>query len=347
MGIQREKLHQKIGQILGGGLLEAEITQLALDVCRFQYQHNDLYQRFCDLLRKDVSKITQISEIPFLPIQFFKNYLIQTNENGEKWQPQSVFTSSGTTGSVTSQHLVRDHAHYLRVAKFGFERVYGNVSDYCVLALLPSYLEREGSSLIAMTQDFIEQSNDADSGFFLYDFEKLLKLLKQKQIEEKKVLLIGVSFALLDLAEKIVADSQKINLQNIVIMETGGMKGRRKEWTRPQLHAQLSSAFGVSDIHSEYGMTELLSQAYAPAQGLFEPMPTMKVVSRMMNDPLTILPNQGKLGVLNVVDLANLDTISFIATDDLCRIYENGTFEVLGRLDNSDLRGCNLMVAEG
>ncbi len=307
---------------------------LALDVFEYQYTYNAFYRQYCSLIGKDMSKISQISDIPFLPIQFYKNNIIKTN----KWTEEIIFSSSGTTGSITSQHFVRELEFYKTVARKGFEYFYGSIHNYCVLGLLPSYLERSGSSLIAMTDDFIQQSQYADSGFFLYDHQKLYQVLVKNKIDNIPTVLIGVSFALLDFVEQ-----YQIDFPNIIIMETGGMKGRRREMIRAELHNDIKNGFNTQYIHSEYGMTELLSQGYSKGEGIFEPIPTLKVLTRDLNDPLSLL-HSDRLGVINVIDLANLDSCSFIATDDLGKVYADGSFEVLGRLDNSDVRGCNLMV---
>jgi len=309
---------------------------LAIAIFHYQAQNNDLYRQFLDLLKLNVLNIKTIEDIPFLPIQLFKNKIIQTGS----WTPTKIFTSSATTGQIPSQHLVKDIALYEQVSVQGFEQFYGAVNDYCVLALLPAYLERKGSSLVHMVDHFIRLSNYAQSGFFLYNQGELVAQIKDCQNQDIPVLLIGVSFALLDLAEK-----GKIDLTNTIVMETGGMKGRRKEITRGELHQELQDAFHLSTIHSEYGMTELLSQAYSKGKGIFYPTRTLKVLGREITDPFQIQKNK-KTGVLNVIDLANIDSCSFIATDDLGRVYEDGSFEVLGRLDNSDIRGCNLMVGD-
>jgi phenylacetate-coenzyme A ligase PaaK-like adenylate-forming protein len=272
---------------------------------------------------------------PCLPIQFFKSQSIQTGQ----WQPEAVFTSSGTTGQQTSRHLVRSLDAYLNNAVSGFESFYGQAEDWVVLALLPSYLEREGSSLVAMAERLISLSKYQESGFFLHDFDTLKEILLACKRNQHKILLLGVSFALLDFAAHTPLD-----LSGITIMETGGMKGRRKELTREELHQQLKEAFGVSVVHSEYGMTELFSQAYATSGDmLFRPAKTMRVFATEINDPFGLAAH-GKTGVLNVVDLANLDTCSFIQTEDLGRVHADGSFEILGRLDAAELRGCNLMV---
>lgn len=310
---------------------------LALDVFQYQARHNLIYAQFLELLRVSPTTIRRVEDIPCLPIALFKRYALQSGE----WQPTRVFTSSGTTGATTSQHLLRDEAWYRTNARRAFERQYGPLRGRPVLALLPAYLERTGSSLVFMADDFIQQSGHPDSGFFL---DNLPELAARLQLLNKTAatppLLIGVSFALLDLAEQ-----HPQALADTIIMETGGMKGRRREMTREELHRTLNQAFQTDYIHSEYGMTELLSQAYAPQNGRFLPAPTLRVTTREITDPLAATA-AGKTGALNLIDLANLDTISFIAADDLGRVYPDGSFEVLGRLDASDVRGCNLLVAD-
>ncbi|WP_276168206.1 acyl transferase [Zobellia alginiliquefaciens] len=313
---------------------QIEFDAQALKVFKHQFQTNAVYREFCSYLKKSDENVTQVSEIPFLPISFFKSKEIIS---GEK-HPKTIFTSSGTTGNETSKHFVNRISLYEQSFRKAFEQFYGKVEDYCVLALLPSYLEREGSSLIYMVDDMIKKSKHVDSGFYLNNLDSLRDKLIQLDKTGQKILLIGVSFALLDMAEK-----HSLQLKNTVIMETGGMKGRRKELIREELHDILKSGFGVPVIHSEYGMTELLSQGYSKGNGIFETPPWMKILIRDTEDPLTY-QNHGKTGGMNVIDLANIDSCAFIATQDLGKTYENGTFEVLGRFDHSDVRGCNLMV---
>lgn len=307
---------------------------LALEIFRYQAQHNPLYATYLDLLNIRISDINSANNIPFLPIQFFKNQEIKTGS----WTSETTFSSSGTTGQSTSTHHVRDLQFYLKNTKRGFAYFYGDLSAYCILALLPSYLERSGSSLVAMADYFIQQSQYAQSGFFLYNTSKLIEILSECKKKSIPTLLLGVSFALLDLAEQYSMD-----LAGFIIMETGGMKGTRKELVRSELHQILTTNFNVQSIHSEYGMTELFSQAYSKGNGKFYPSPTMQVQTRQITDPLS-KENVEKTGVINIIDLANIDTICFIATDDLGKVYADGSFEILGRLDNSDLRGCNLMI---
>jgi len=317
--------------------------ETASAVFRYQAAHNPLYAQYLDLLwslgHDHLESfrhlgISASSLPPFLPISFFKTHDVKTGH----WVGQTTFTSSSTTGQTPARHPVRDAGFYLENARRGFSEFYGNPSEWCVLALLPSYLEREGSSLVAMADDFIRRSSHPESGFFLHDFEALRSVLLQCQASGIKTLLLGVSFALLDFAEQCPMD-----LRGVTVMETGGMKGRRREITRAELHQTLCKAFQVETIHSEYGMTELLSQAYAMGGTLFTPAPTMRVVATEINDPFCQVAS-GRTGVLNVLDLANLDACSFIATEDVGRVHANGCFEVLGRLDAAEMRGCNLMV---
>ncbi|RRA96725.1 LuxE/PaaK family acyltransferase [Paenimyroides viscosum] len=311
-----------------------EFHKTAMKVFRFQFEHNEVYQKYCLLLKKNPSNVKHLTEIPFLPIEFFKSKDILSSINAV----QTTFTSSGTTGIITSKHHVTDLSFYEASFRSAFSKFYGNIEDYAVLALLPSYLERQGSSLIYMAKDFIEGSNHPDSGFYLHNYEELAKKLIELDNSGQNVLLIGVTYALLDLIEL-----QKFNLKNTIIMETGGMKGKRKELIREELHTILADGFGVEKIHSEYGMTELLSQAYSLGDGIFECPPWMDVLIRDTEDPLTIIED-GKTGGINVIDLANINSCAFIATQDLGKKQPNFSFEVLGRFDNSDIRGCNLMV---
>jgi phenylacetate-coenzyme A ligase PaaK-like adenylate-forming protein len=311
-----------------------EFEKTTLKVFRQQYDNNAVYRDFCTFLNKDKQNVKSIKEIPFLPIQFFKSHDVLSST-----QPvQITFTSSGTTGTSTSRHMVTDLNYYEQSFRLAFSQFYGNIEDYAVLALLPSYLEREGSSLIYMVEDLIERSNNPDSGFYLHNYNELIDKLTVLDKAGQNVLLIGVTYALLDLIEK-----QDFELKNTIIMETGGMKGRRREMIREELHEVLCKGFGVSKIHSEYGMTELLSQAYSLGDGIFECPPWMDILIRDTEDALTYI-DYGKTGGINVIDLANINSCSFIATQDLGKKYLNQSFEVLGRFDNSDIRGCNLMV---
>ena len=313
---------------------QKQFEKRALKVFRFQYENNLVYKEFCDFLKTDVQRVKTIQQIPFLPIQFFKSHPVVSNTN----PVQTIFSSSGTTGMITSKHLVTDVTLYEESYRKGFSEFYGNIENYVILALLPSYLEREGSSLIYMVEDLIQLSNHPESGFYLHNHEDLIKKLIELDESGQNVILIGVTYALLDLIEK-----QQFALQNTIIMETGGMKGKRKEMIREELHEQLCNGFGVPAIHSEYGMTELLSQAYSLGEGVFECPSWMQILIRDTEDALTYIP-QGKTGGINVIDLANINSCSFIATQDLGKKYPNNSFEVLGRFDNSDIRGCNLMV---
>ena len=313
---------------------EDDFKTCALKVFKHQFENNAVYRSFCDLLYIHQSDIKELKEIPFLPIQFFKSHQILSS----KESVQEIFTSSGTTGRVTSKHLVTDISWYEKSYLKGFEYFYGNIEDYTILALLPNYLEREGSSLIYMVDDLIKKSKKSASGFYLNDLRKLSIELTHLNKNNKKTLLIGVTYALLDLIEQ-----QEFQLKNTIIMETGGMKGRRKELIRDQLHEILCEGLGVTEIHSEYGMTELLSQGYSRGNGIFNCPPWMKIFTRDTEDALTIFENS-KTGGLNVIDLANYNSCSFIATQDLGKVNQNGNFEVLGRFDHSDIRGCNLMV---
>ncbi|MFN3753078.1 acyl transferase [Flavobacterium sp.] len=313
---------------------QKQFEKIALKVFRYQYENNLVYREFCDFLNTDVQKVKSLPQIPFLPIQFFKSHNVISNTN----EIQETFTSSGTTGMITSQHLVTDISLYEQSYRLAFSEFYGNIEDYAVLALLPSYLERSGSSLIYMVKDLIELSNNEHSGFYLHNYEELISKLIELDNSGQNVILIGVTYALLDLIEQ-----QNFQLKNTIIMETGGMKGKRKEIIREELHEILCKGFGVPSIHSEYGMTELLSQAYSLGNGIFECPAWMQILIRDTEDALTYV-DYGKTGGVNVIDLANINSCSFIATQDLGKKYTNNSFEVLGRFDNSDIRGCNLMV---
>jgi phenylacetate-coenzyme A ligase PaaK-like adenylate-forming protein len=313
---------------------EQEFSDMALTVFRFQFENNIVYRSFCDLLYKHPSDVKTIEDIPFLPIQFFKTHDVLSSNEPIK----ATFTSSGTTGSINSKHYVTDLEIYTQSFTKSFQQFYGAIKDYVVLALLPSYLERQGSSLIYMVDAMIKQSKHSESGFYLNNISDLKDTVIVLDSKGKKVLLIGVSFALLDLIE-----TYQFKLKNTIVMETGGMKGRRKELIRDELHNQLKQGFGVETIHSEYGMTELLSQAYSIGNGLFNTPNWMRVLTRDTEDALSI-NSTGKAGGINVIDLANINSCSFIATQDLGRVNNDGSFEIIGRFDNSDIRGCNLMV---
>jgi len=313
---------------------ESDFKRTVLEVFYFQYHQIPLYHAWVESLGINPKLIKEVEQIPFLPIRFFKEHrVLRTNV-----EPEKVFSSSGTTGMERSQHLLSDLSLYQKSYRKAFEYFYGPISDYVILALLPSYLEREGSSLIYMVEDLIKISNHNESGFYLNEQKELIQMMESLKKEQKKVLLLGVSFALLDLVENF-----KIDFPDLIIMETGGMKGRRKELVREELHKIYRNGFGVRNIHSEYGMTELLSQAYSKGNGVFNTPPWMKIFIRDTNDPLSILENERSGGV-NVIDLANLNSCAFIATQDMGKSFDNGSFEILGRFDHSDVRGCNLLV---
>ncbi len=309
-------------------------NETALEIFRYQYRNNSIYREFTDRLAVKINEIKHYLQIPFLPIEFFKNHEIITGNS----KPSLVFLSSGTTGSIKSKHYISDTRVYEESFRRCFEIFYGNVSDYCILALLPSYHERENSSLVYMIKDFIEKSGNPDSGFYLNNYDDLIEKLNRLKNSDKKVILFGVTFALLDIAEK-----YSLDFPDLIVIETGGMKGRRKEIIREELHEVLCRGFGVKTIHSEYGMTELLSQTYSKGDGVFKTLPWMKILIRDINDPLSIIGNY-KSGGINVIDLANYNSCSFIATQDLGKLFKDGSFEVLGRFDTSDIRGCSLMV---
>jgi len=311
-----------------------EFEICALETFREQYFEVPVYRKFCDLLGKNPANIQDIEQLPFLPIEFFKTFQILPKGKEAK----TVFRSSGTTGSVLSQHYVTDLNRYRESFLKGFERFYGSPSNYCILAMLPSYQERPDSSLICMVSELIERSGHPESGFIGTEPESLYSSLDRLETSERQVLLLGVSFALLDLATQ-----NPRPLKNTIVMETGGMKGRRKEMVREELHQILCAGFGLEHIHSEYGMTELLSQAYSKGDGLFRCPPWMQIRTRDPEDPLSSV-GLGRTGGINVIDLANQDSCCFLATQDLGRLYADGSFEVLGRFDHSDIRGCNLMA---
>lgn len=306
---------------------------LALYIFQYQYQSNPVYKAWVDTLGIIPRAVTTINEIPFLPISFFKTHHVVSGTH----TAQQIFTSSGTTQTINSSHFVTDVMVYEQSFFKGFENFYGPVTDWCVIGLLPSYLERQGSSLVYMVDHLIKTSNHADSGFYLYEFEQLAMLIKNLEASKQKTMIIGVTFALLDFAAAF-----PMPLEYTTIIETGGMKGRKKEMIRDEVHEVLMRGFSLSKIDSEYGMTELLSQAYSTGNGIFNTVPWMKVFTRDEDDPLKV-QNTGK-GLLNIIDLANINSCSFIATDDVAIIYEDNSFEVIGRMDASDIRGCSLMV---
>jgi phenylacetate-coenzyme A ligase PaaK-like adenylate-forming protein len=311
-----------------------EFKQMALSVFKFQFANNQVYRNYVTALKVNTDKIVDLEQIPFMPIEFFKTQILISDVQN-KDRESKVFTSSG---SIQSKHYVSDVSIYEKSYRKGFELFYGNIEDYCVLALLPSYLDREGSSLIYMADDLINKSKHSASGFYLNNYDELILKLKELELQKQKTILLGVTYALLDLIE-----IQKFQLKHTIIMETGGMKGKRTEMVREELHAVLCQGFGVQEIHSEYGMTELLSQAYSKGNGVFNCPPWMKVLIRDTNDPFSFLPHN-KTGGINVIDLANINSCSFIATQDLGKSFSELSFEVLGRFDNSDIRGCNLLV---
>ena len=313
---------------------KSEFEDLTFQIFKHQFKNNRVYRSFCDLLYRNPSDINKIEDIPFLPIQFFKSHQVVSTQDSI----EQIFTSSGTTGSITSKHHVTDLKVYEHSFTSGFKQFYNDIQDYTVLALLPSYLEREGSSLVYMVEHLIKASKKPKSGFYLNNLSEIKDSLVELDSQGEKVLLIGVSYALLDLIEL-----HKFNLKTTIIMETGGMKGKRKELIKQELHSILKKGFGVNFIHSEYGMTELLSQAYSKGNGIFECPNWMKILTRDTEDALTIQPI-GKTGGINVIDLANINSCSFIATQDLGKVNPDNTFEIIGRFDNSDIRGCNLMV---
>ena len=317
----------------------------ALALFRRQYAGNIRYRKWCDLLQRNPTNVRNLQAIPFLPVEQFKKNTVKTGQ----WEAESVFSSSTTTGGTPSLHYVKSVAEYDQVYLAGFKREYGPIENWTVLALLPSYLEREGSSLVHMAEGLIQASESEESGFYLYNHEDLMKVLVRLKTHKCPTLLLGVTFALLDFAEKIANDDFEIgpelHFPELHIMETGGMKGRRKELIREEAHAILRNSFPVSALDSEYGMTELLSQAYLNGSDFFKCPPWMRVYTRDIADPLDTPKQNGSRGALQIIDLANEHTCAFLALSDQGRVFENGTIEVYGRLDNSEIRGCNLMVS--
>lgn len=310
---------------------EQDFNALSLEIFYYQFRNCEIYRAFVQSINPGLTSINHYTEIPFLPIEFFKSHIVSDNK-----QKQSViFQSSGTGGPQTSHHYVNDINIYEKSFFKCFELFYGKPDQYIILALLPSYLERGNSSLIYMTDKLIKETFHKDSGFYNDHSPEMINLIHNS---DRRPMIIGVSFALLDLAE-----NYKLNNPELIVIETGGMKGRRKELVREELHAQLTKSFNIPSIQSEYGMTELLSQAYSQGEGLFRTPPWMRVLIRDPNDPLTLIGNN-KTGGINIIDLANIHSCSFIATQDLGRLHQDGIFEVLGRFDSSDIRGCNLMV---
>jgi len=331
---------------------ESNFDDLVLEIFQFQYQHNPIYRTYIDTLRFNPKTINKLSDIPFLPIRFFKTHRVTTTD----FEPVYQFESSGTTQTGNSRHFVKDIEMYRQSFVTAFELFYGQLKDWCVIGLLPSYLERSNSSLVFMVNELIRKSGHEQSGFYLNDYEKLYENLKNLQGKKQKTLLIGVTYALLDFAEK-----YSLPLTHTTVMETGGMKGRREEIVREEVHDLLKREFQLDFIHSEYGMTELLSQAYSKGDGIFYCPPWMKVLVRDEEDPFEVQSSEPGVqssefrvksidsrlttkGVINIIDLANIYSCSFIATDDAGKLYADGSFEVLGRIDNSDIRGCSLMA---
>ena len=317
-------------------LKSEEFESFALKLFRFQASANEIYKKYVEARQIKVEDVKSIQDIPFLPIRFFKDFPVVCGE--EKDFP-GFYSSSGTTGMITSKHYFWSETWYLEHAQILFEKEYGKLTDFHVLALLPAYLERKGSSLVSMADHFIRKSESEHSGFYLYNQEELLRKLEFLAKGNRKVLLLGVTFALLDLAE---SRKSMPEMDNLIVMETGGMKGRRKEMIRKEVHEILKKFFEVKEIHSEYGMTEMMSQAYSKGNGKYTLPTSLRVMLRDVNDPLSW--SNRKQGGINVVDLANFHSCAFIETQDLGRFDENGELEVLGRFDNSEIRGCNLLV---
>lgn len=316
------------------GINTGNFDSIALELFRCQYAENDVYRSFVDALAVVPQDVERIVDIPFLPVAFFKSHDVVTGGYGAN---SLVFESSTTTSDTPARHIVKDAGLYEASLLQCFRQFYGEPADYTILALLPSYLQREGASLVYMAEKLMEHSGHQLNGFYLDEHRELYDALTRLEQGGQKAVLIGVTFALLDFAEQ-----YSMKLEHTIVMETGGMKGRRKEMTRDEVHGILKSRLGLNQVHSEYGMTELLSQAYAQQDGIFSPAGTMKVLVRDLNDPLEV--SHSGAGNLNIIDLANVHSCAFIATDDIGRIYEDGNFEVLGRADHSALRGCNLMV---
>ncbi|MGP8214581.1 MAG: acyl transferase [Bacteroidia bacterium] len=316
---------------------KTEFQRLALEVFQYQYNNNIVYKNYVHALRKNIDLIHAIEDIPFLPISFFKSNEIICGPNPAY---DKVFYSSTTTSSTPSRHFVNNINIYIESFRKGFEYFYGDIKKYCVLALLPSYLERDGSSLVFMVEDMIKRSNHKESGFYMHNYNELAQTLALLESKGQKIILLGVTYALLKLAEE-----YPMPLKNTIIMETGGMKGRRGDMPRQEIHSILKNAFSVDKIHSEYGMTELLSQAYSKGAGIFYCPPWMRIVIRDLYDPFQVEFQSGN-GAINIIDLANINSCSFIATDDIGVLHSDGGFEVSGRIDYSDIRGCNLMAGD-
>ena len=317
---------------------ESGFEELALDIFHFQYRTNTVYQAWVNTVGIDASSVMRVNQVPFLPINFFKTHQVVSTG----FEAEAIFESSGTTGMVSSRHFVRDLQLYRSAFLNGFGSFYGPPDQYCIIGLLPSYIERQNSSLVMMVNELIKESRHAASGFYLDEHEALRQVLLENEKNSQPTIMIGVTFALLDFAEKF-----EMQLKNTIVMETGGMKGRRAELLREEVHEILKTRLGVDQVHSEYGMTELLSQAYSLRDGIFQPQRWMKVLARDAEDPMHILSLAGKesvKGALNIIDLANIFSCSFIATDDLGTVFLNGEFSVDGRFDHTDLRGCSLLT---
>lgn len=309
----------------------------AISLFHYQYKGNSLYREYVQLLRINPASVETPAQIPFLPIAFFKTHPVRTGA----WKESAVFESSGTTGLIPSKHYIKEVSIYEESFKAAFERFYGKPEEWCIVGLLPSYLERSNSSLVYMTDNLIKASKHPDSGFYLNDFSELARLLEKNEAKGQKTWLIGVTFALMDFAQKF-----PLHLQHTVVLETGGMKGRSRELTRAEIQMFLQQQWRLNNVHAEYGMTELLSQAYSPGKGIFTCPPWMRVYVRDEDDPLMIKPSleNSVSGVINVIDLANIHSCAFIATEDIGKLYPDGSFEILGRMDNTDLRGCSMLV---
>ena len=315
-----------------------QFISLALEIFQFQHQFNPVYRQYCDLLKIAPLQIDRIDKIPFLPIRFYKTHQVVTTD----FEAEVTFESSGTSQTVNSRHFVKDKEIYSRSYNETFRQFYGDPSQWCIIALLPSYLERKNSSLVMMADALIQQSGHPNSGFYLNEWQQLDNTLQELEARQQKTLLLGVTFALLDFAEQFPRP-----LKHTTVMETGGMKGRRKEMTRAQVHEVLCRQFCLEKIHSEYGMTELLSQAYSYGDGIFNCPPWMKILLREEDDPFAIqVPKEDRIfrGAINCIDLANLYSCAFLATEDAGKLYADGSFELLGRLDNTDIRGCSLLA---
>lgn len=314
-------------------------AQQTLETFDFQYNHNALYRNYIHRVSGNKPEISELTALPFLPIQFFKSHEVKTTE----FEPELIFESSGTTKTGNSRHLVKSVAVYRESFLTGFDRFYGAPENYCILALLPSYLERSNSSLVLMADELIKRSGHPKSGFYLDQLGTLFNTIRELELAGQPTILLGVTFALMDFAAAFPMD-----LKHTIVMETGGMKGRREELTRNEIHEFLKKAWGLNEIHAEYGMTELLSQAYSKGNGVFYCPPWMKIILRAEDDPLSATDQNGnplKQGLINIIDLANKFSCSFIATDDLGMVHDDGGFEIIGRMDNSDIRGCSLMIA--